>query len=245
MYFNASLAPATTLETAALTLSIASEGVTSSSPVPSGAYGSIKLWDEINVTASATGVSPSNFKTIASWGQNLSCPAGIPITATLSNTPDGNGYILVDNYITLSVNGIPVNNGQSGNNPPGNVCFGGPADSNGGVSFNDCFSSSYQGPAAAGTLNGQDPDTFANPGNAVLSGAAGGLPPINLTAFLDRERYNLRSPPWTKGTSTTAPRFSWQRIAAQADLYPSAPPPATPLRRTLSRSTATQARTFP
>jgi hypothetical protein len=183
-YYNSTTPPPTTLETATLTLSVTSEGVTAPPPVPlSGAYGAIKLWDEINVTASANGVTPSNFKTIANWGQNLSCPAGIPITATLSNTPDGNGYIVVDNYITLSVNGTPVNNGQSGNNPPGNVCFGGPADSNGGVSFNDCFSSSYQGPAAAGTLNGQDPDTFANPGNPVLSGAAGGLPPINLTAF--------------------------------------------------------------
>ncbi len=183
VYFNASHAPVTTLETATLTVPITSEGVTAPPPVPlNGAYGSIKLWDEINVTASPSTASFSNLYTIASWGQNLSCPASP--TATLSNTPDGNGYILVDNYITLYVNGTPVNNGQSGNNPSGNVCFGGPADSNGGVSFNDCFSSSYQGPAGSNLLGRQDPDTFANPGNSVLSGgAAGGLPPINLTAF--------------------------------------------------------------
>jgi hypothetical protein len=183
VYFNASLAPATTLETATLTLPVTPAGVTAPAPVPlSGAYGAIKLWNEINVTQSASSTNSGNFATIASWGQNLSCPAGVPLTATLSNTPDGNGYVLADNYITLSFNGTPA---STGNNPAGNVCSGGPADSNGGVSDNDCFSSSYQGPAGTNNgLNGDDPDTFANPGNAVLNGgAAGGLPPINLSSF--------------------------------------------------------------
>jgi hypothetical protein len=184
--FNASLAPATTLETATLTVVITS-GATAPPPVGlSGAYGSIKLWNETNVTTSASSTSFTSMATIASQGLNLSCPTSPTLapTATLSNTPDGNGYVLVDNYITVSVNGNPVNTQVAGNNPAGNVCSGGPSDSSGGVAYNDCFSSSYQGPAGTNFgLNGQDPDTFANPGNPILNGAAGGLPPINLSPF--------------------------------------------------------------
>jgi hypothetical protein len=188
IYFSSSLAPATTLETATLTLPIApTSSATAPPPVPlSGAYGAIKLWNETNVTTSLSTASFTNMYTIASAGLNLSCPTSPTVApiATLSNTPDGNGYVLVDNYITVSVNGSLLNNGLPGNNPQGNVCSGGPSDSSGGVSFNDCFSSAYQGPAGSSYgLNGQDPDTFTNPGNPVLNGAAGGLPPINLSSF--------------------------------------------------------------
>jgi hypothetical protein len=197
VYFNASLAPFTTLETATLTVSVATSNIQAPPPVPlSGAYGAIKLWNETNVTTSATTppnpTSFTNMYTIASQGLNLSCPTSPTVapTATLSNTPDGNGYVLVDNYITVSVNGVAVNNGVAGNNPLGNVCSGGPSDSSGGIAYNDCFSTNYQVPAGTNySLNGQDPDTFTNPGNPLLfqqSGNpnnAGGLPPINLSSF--------------------------------------------------------------
>ena len=184
LYFNASLVPATTLETATLTITPS----TGSLIVPlSGAYGSIKLWDETDVatsfgTVNGEPISYTNMYTISSKGLNLSCPASP--TAKLSNTPDGNGYVLVDNYLTLAINGAAVNGSNVGstNYPPGNVCSGGETDVNGGNTYDDCFSASYEG--AASGLIGQDPDTFTNPGNSVLTGGnAGGIPPINVSTF--------------------------------------------------------------
>jgi hypothetical protein len=190
----------TTLQSGTLVISYATE---SSLQVPlTGAYGAIKLFDETNVTTSVSTASFSNMYTIASAGLNLSCPASP--TATVSNTPDGNGYVLVDNYLALAISGTPVN---SGNDPAGNICRGGPADSFDGNSFNDCFSTNYQVPAGTNFgLNGQNPDTFTNPGNSVLSivspnlNNAGGVPPIDVSSFFSMDE----TPPYPVQASFAA-----------------------------------------
>jgi uncharacterized repeat protein (TIGR01451 family) len=143
----------------------------SASVALSGAYGAIKLFDEINVNSSnpnATLGNPYAFKTAP---LTLSCPTGAAtITAKLSSTPDGNGNVLVDNYITLSVNNTPVTI-PSGTGPAGNVCRGGPSDSFGGLQYPDCFTAGgYQ--QNAGNLLGTDPDSIT--GN-------GGVPPIDVS----------------------------------------------------------------
>ena len=139
------------LETA--TLNIPTSAGALSVPL-SGALGAIKLFDEINVNTSnpdGTLASPYAFKTAP---LSLQCPG--TITAKLSSTPDGSGNVLVDNYITLSVNNTLVSV-PAGTGPAGNVCKGGPSDSFDELQYPDCFSSTYEG-AASGSL-GTDPDT--------------------------------------------------------------------------------------
>ncbi|MGA8150552.1 MAG: hypothetical protein WB952_06360 [Terriglobales bacterium] len=176
----------TTLQTGTLTIS--ATGFDNFVVPLSGAFGAIGLFSETNVTLSPSTASFDNLYPIANAPLKLSCPA--TPTGTLSSSPDGLGYVLVDNYVTLAIGGIPV---TSGNNPPGNVCAGGPFDTNpeNGLNYNDCFSSNYQVPAATNFgLNGLDPDTLANPGNNVLAiqpgnpNNAGGLPPIDVSSFL-------------------------------------------------------------
>lgn len=181
----------TTLQTDTLVVSYTIGSSPASLSVPlSGAYGAIKLWDETNVTTSVNSASFSNMYTISSSGLNLSCPAGVPPTATISNTPDGLGYLLIDNYLTLAIGGNAVSTSSS---PAGNVCTGGPADSYNGSSYNDCFSTNYQVPAGTNySLNGDDPDSFTNPGNTVLTlqsgnqNNAGGVPPLNVAPFFSQ-----------------------------------------------------------
>jgi hypothetical protein len=152
-----------------------------------GAAGAIKLFNSTFVAPSNPHATLSNPVTFGSVTLNLSCPTGEgPITGLLSSSPDGVGNVLDDNYVTLAVNGTTVN---TGNNPAGNVCRGGPADQNGEIALNDCFTTSYQVPAGAGQLNGQDPDTFADAGNGILQNQgnatnAGGVPPIDISGFL-------------------------------------------------------------
>ncbi|HKH99120.1 MAG TPA: Ig-like domain repeat protein [Candidatus Sulfotelmatobacter sp.] len=189
LHYNASLAPATTLETALLTIS---SNVGFPTVPLSGAYGSIKLFNETNVTSTdANNNKLPNPYTIASNTLNLSCPASP--TASLSNTPDGLGNVLVDSYVLLSINGTAVNGTSVGslNYPPGNVCTDGPAPNYGGNYYSNCNTTNYEDQLVFefNSLNGLDPDTFANPGNAILHqlgenpNNAGGLPPINLGTF--------------------------------------------------------------
>jgi hypothetical protein len=138
----------------------------------SGAAGAVKLFDPTFVANSSGSGSP-----LINYGTSplvLSCPAGDSTpTGVLSSSPDGSGYVFEDNFLTLAVNGTPA---ATGNSPAGNVCRGGTADGD----DNDCFTTNYQ--SVAGQLTGDNPDTFANPGNQVLAGSpnnAGGVPPIN------------------------------------------------------------------
>lgn len=174
----------TTLQTGSL--SIQGSGFELPAVQLSGAFGAIKLFADTLVEPSNVSATLSNPFVYGNSSLSLSCPAPAvgspgpsPITALLSSTPDGSGYVLEDNYLSLAINGATVNAG----NPAGNVCRGGPADNLNGLPLNDCFSSTYQGPAGGGSLNGQNPDTFASP-NGTL-GNAGGVTPIDISGFFN------------------------------------------------------------
>jgi len=172
-------APAGTLENATLTFTTsATDG--GFNFALTGAAGAIRVFDpvyaaESNPNAGLNALVAFNNTTLA-----LSCPANP--TATFSSSPDGSGYVLVDNFLTLNFGNTPP--GTSTGNLSGNVCTGNPQDNG----RSDCFTTNYQSPAGGGGLNGQDPDTFTNPGNSVLTtqsgnaNNAGGVPPINVAA---------------------------------------------------------------
>jgi hypothetical protein len=192
LHFSSSLAPATTLETALLAIPY-SGGITGTLTVPlSGAYGSIQLFSETNVSTPPTSTTfPGNLYTIASSTQNLSCSESP--TGTLSGTPDGLGNVLVDNYITLATGAAPPLSPVTGietNYPAGNLCSGtgATADSSGDHLYTNCFTENYDLAAIANfpsSIVGLDPDTFANAPNSVLyEGNAGGIPPISVANFL-------------------------------------------------------------
>ncbi len=127
---------------------------------------SIQLFGPVNVRLSANGTgNPPNQVIFSSTTVQLNCAAGAPIQATLSSTADGTGNVLVDNYVNLTVTAGDSSTG------PVNVCQGGIAESG----YNDCFTSGYQTPAAAGQLTGQDPDNFTS---------TGGVAPIDLSTSL-------------------------------------------------------------
>lgn len=166
-----------TLQTGSLVIAY---DIESSLTVPlSGAYGAIKLFDSTTVQSSFSGVSFDAPNTIANVGLTLSCPA--EPTASLSNTADGLGYVLVDNYLMMETAGSPVN----ALSPAGNVCTGGVTDNFNNTTQQDCFSQAYRNAAVSNSILGDNTDTLTSPGNGVLpGGAAGGVAPINVSSFL-------------------------------------------------------------
>lgn len=177
-------ASAGTLESATLNITYTvgvggGEGSTTASVPLTGALGAVRLFDPVNVANSNVNATLSSLVTFDSITLTLSCPASP--TAVVSSSPDGVGYVVVDNFLTLFVGPNPPTQ-TSAYSLSGNVCpanLGNPSD----AGQADCFTSAYQGPAGGGSLNGQDPDTFASPGNsnAILDGAAGGVPPIDVS----------------------------------------------------------------
>ena len=149
----------------------------------SGAAGAIKLFDPTNVVNSNPNATLPNPFTFGSTTLTLSCPASTeasPLTAKLSSTPDGVGNVLVDNFLTLAVNGVAFGGGS----PAGNVCSGGQTDFNGNTPESDCFTAVYQGPAANNQLDGQDPDNFTGPVMSTLEGGSGGVSPVDVSPAL-------------------------------------------------------------
>lgn len=149
----------------------------------SGAAGAIKLFDPINVGNSNPNATLPNPFTFGSTTLTLSCPASTetsPLIAKLSSTPDGVGNVLVDNFVTLAVNGAAFGSGS----PAGNVCTGGQTDFLGDTPESDCFTSVYQGPAGANQLDGQDPDNFTGPVMSTLEGGSGGVSPLDVRPAL-------------------------------------------------------------
>jgi uncharacterized repeat protein (TIGR01451 family) len=142
----------------------------------SGSLGAILLFKPVNVGTSNGNVSLTSLVTFNSTTLALSCPGGS--TQKLSSTPDGGGFVMVDNFLTVQLGANPPTqttvNGLVGNVCPGNL--GNPADSG----QPDCFTSSYQGNATTLAF-GKNPDTFANPTNTILPGP-GGVPPIDVTS---------------------------------------------------------------
>lgn len=199
--FSDSSAPASTLESA--TLTITTNGTPSSLTVPlTGAYGAIKLWSSTTVLPSVNTASFGDLYTIASANLNLSCPASAKPVAILSNMPDGSGNVMVDNYITLAINNVPVNtylgalNPYGGSNysalypnqapeggtlayPPGNICQNSdayPDTDSSGNTYPECFSAAYR--ADVSNLIGINTDSITNANNiipAVNGNTAGGV----------------------------------------------------------------------
>ncbi len=133
------------------------------------AQNSIQLFGPVNVRASANGTGyGTNAVTFNSTMLNLNCSAS-PIIAVISSSADSKGNVLVDNSISLAVTSGTTITG------PVNVCRGGTSDSTPNGRSPNCFTSTYQGPASKGTLNGQDPDTFV---------ASGGVAPIDVSNLL-------------------------------------------------------------
>jgi hypothetical protein len=144
-----------------------------------GAYGAIKVFSSTTVSVSNPSASYTNPYTINTQPLNLSCPAvpGAAVTATLSSTPDGSGNVLVDNFITLNVNGAFVGTGS----PAGNVCAGGVTDIFDGSTQVSCFTSAYQDAAENGQITGTNTDYLTQ---SVPNGEGpGGVAPLNLTPF--------------------------------------------------------------
>lgn len=187
-----------TLESATLTIPNNAGNLT---VALTGAYGAIQLWTSTTVQPSLASASFTNVYTIASANLNLSCPSS-PV-ATLSGTPDGKGNVMVDNYITLAINGTPVATGLSSNGyssvypdqdgyssapaayPPGNVCQGSDAypDTQGNT-YPECFSAAYRSYVDSATpspLLGVNTDSIAN-SNAIIppvnNNTAGGVAPL-------------------------------------------------------------------
>jgi hypothetical protein len=133
------------------------------------AQNSIRLFDPVNVRASANGTGfGSSAVTFNSATLNLNCSAS-PITAVLSSSADNKGNVLVDNNVQISVTSGTAVSG------PVNVCRGGTADSTPSGPSQNCFTTAYQGPAGNGKLIGQNPDTLVS---------TGGVAPIDISGQL-------------------------------------------------------------
>jgi Bacterial Ig-like domain (group 3) len=133
------------------------------------AQNSIRLFDPVNVRASADGTGfGSSAVTFNSATLNLNCSAS-PITAMLSSSADNTGNVLADNNVQISVTSGTAVTG------PVNVCRGGTVDSTPNGPSQNCFTTSYQQAASAGGLTGQDPDTFVS---------TGGVTPIDISRYI-------------------------------------------------------------
>jgi uncharacterized repeat protein (TIGR01451 family) len=129
----------------------------------STAQNAVKLFGSTHVRSSTDGTSSSQPNAFNSATVSMTCDTSAPIRAVLSSTPDGNGNVLVDNYINVTVSGATTSG-------PANVCRGGNTESGPSGVQNNCFNATYRG--AALSLVGDDLDSYA---------AAGGVPPIDVS----------------------------------------------------------------
>lgn len=136
------------------------------------AQNSQQLFPPLNVRLSQSGAGYGASEVIFNSNTlNLDCSATQTPVAYLSSAvsaspANSSGNVLVDNNINVT--------NLTNNNGPLNVCTGGVNGSAIGP-FENCFTSSYQTAASAGSLTGQNPDTFA---------ATGGVPPLNISSLL-------------------------------------------------------------
>jgi uncharacterized repeat protein (TIGR01451 family) len=121
----------------------------------------VQLFSPANVRVSTQGTGYGDkANTFNSTILNLNCAVS-PVHAVLSSSPDGNGNVLVDNFVSLSVGGAT----------PVDICKNGTSE-NGGQQ--NCFNPNYASPASEGKLTGQDPDGLAS---------SGGVPPIDVSSY--------------------------------------------------------------
>jgi hypothetical protein len=130
----------------------------------------IQIFGPVNVRLSQAGASYSSPVVFNTNTLTLNCP-NAP-TATLSGTADGTGNILVDNNIFVT----------SSTKATTNICTKGQTDDGG--AFPDCFTTAYQNPAGAGSLDGLDVDTADYPGTSTVIVSTGGVPHIGISDFL-------------------------------------------------------------
>jgi uncharacterized repeat protein (TIGR01451 family) len=183
--FNASAAPANTLETATLTIASDASPATLSVPM-NGAYGAIELFGALNINPSLfSGTTwPGSFgKPVSSTTVALSCTA--PIVATLSSTPDGNNKVFQDNTIrfvdTPASSGSPVETLNVCRN--GDTQFGGFSHFPAGTT--NCFQPAYE--HDVNNYPGQNPDLAQFPLNQGGVGsfiANYGVPVIDVSSLL-------------------------------------------------------------
>ncbi len=120
----------------------------------------IQLFSPANVRLSTQGTGYGDkAKTFNSTILNLNCTAS-PVHAILSSSPDGNGNVLVDNFISVSVNGKSAVD----------ICKYGTTEHDG--QQQNCFNTTYASQASEGKLTGQDPDGLAS---------SGGVPAIDIS----------------------------------------------------------------
>jgi hypothetical protein len=122
----------------------------------------IQLFSPANVRVSTQGTGHGDdAKTFNSTILNLNCAVS-PVHAVISSSPDGNGNVLVDNFISLGVNGKTAVD----------ICKHGTSEDDG---QQNCFNTTYASQASEGKLTGQDPDGLAS---------SGGVPPIDISSHL-------------------------------------------------------------
>src|ERR1700761_3067792 len=122
----------------------------------------IQLFSPANVRVSAQGTGHGDeAKTFNSTILNLKCAAS-PIQAVISSSPDGSGNVLVDNFVSLSVNGATSVD----------ICKNGTSEDDG---QQNCFNTTYSSEAQNGGLIGRDPDGLAS---------TGGVAPLDISTYL-------------------------------------------------------------
>jgi uncharacterized repeat protein (TIGR01451 family) len=122
----------------------------------------IQLFSPANVRVSTQGTGHGDdAKTFNSTILNLNCAVS-PVHAVISSSPDGNGNVLVDNFISLGINGKTAVD----------ICKHGTSEDD---YQQNCFNTTYASQAKNGGLTGQDPDGLAS---------SGGVPPIDISSHL-------------------------------------------------------------
>jgi uncharacterized repeat protein (TIGR01451 family) len=168
--FTASMAPATTLETATLNINYG-DGATIAVPM-NGGFGAIKLFSSLNVNNSLFGGvtwPESAGNPVKTATVNLSCPESP--SALLSSSPGTTSLLVNDVQQNVYANVFQDNTMEVQNTPlhgqtitTANVCYGGDPNFEGFNGFpagtSNCFQQPYEG-AAAGFV-GQNPDLIAN-----------------------------------------------------------------------------------
>lgn len=123
----------------------------------------IQLFSPANVRVSTQGTGHGDdAKTFNSTILNLNCAVS-PVHAVISSSPDGNGNVLVDNFISLGINGKTAVD----------ICKHGTSEDD--YQQQNCFNTTYESEAQKGGLIGQDPDGLAS---------SGGVPPIDISSHL-------------------------------------------------------------
>ncbi len=222
--FTASLAPASTLETA--TLSIASNVSAGPVTVPmNGAYGAIELFASLNINPSLfsgttwENTPPTAGEAVKTTTINLSCPASP--AAILSSTPDGLSNVFQDNTIQTT-NTYQTTSDEEPTTTTAlttNVCYGGDLNFDNfpfPAGTSNCFQPSYE--SAATNYLTQNPDLAISP---ISEGAPGsfvatyGVQPLNLMdALLPGSESPLYAPILVQGNQS----LNVQLVDAGGDL---------------------------